>query len=61
MPRGRTNRILTSRVETAGESRAPDEVAVEEPLEIRLDGNLVGTTMRTPGHDFELAAGFCFT
>lgn len=61
MPRGRTHRILTSQVETAGESRAPDEVAVEEPLEIRLDGNLVGTTMRTPGHDFELAAGFCFT
>ncbi len=36
-------------------------LAVEEPLEIRLDGNLVGTTMRTPGNDFELAAGFCFS
>lgn len=61
MPRGRTNRILTSRLDGDGETRAPDEVAVEEPLEIRLDGHLVGTTMRTPGHDFELAAGFCFT
>ena len=61
MPRGRTNRILTSRVQSNGSSRGPDEVAVEEPLEIRLDGNLVGTTMRTPGHDFELAAGFCST
>jgi FdhD protein len=36
-------------------------VIVEEPLEIRLDGHLVGTTMRTPGHDFELAVGLCFT
>ena len=39
----------------------PDDLLVEEPLEIRLDTHLVGTTMRTPGHDFELAAGFCFT
>ena len=40
-------------------SRTPDEVIVEEPLEIRLDGQLVATTMRTPGHDYELAVGFC--
>jgi FdhD protein len=59
VPRGRTNRILTTRIGDGGPSRAPDEVAVEEPLEIRLDGHLVGTTMRTPGHDFELAVGFC--
>jgi FdhD protein len=39
--------------------RSPDELIVEEPLEIHLDGTLVATTMRTPGHDFELAAGFC--
>ena len=41
--------------------RMPDEVIVEEPLEIRLDDHLITTTMRTPGHDYELAAGFCFT
>ena len=35
-----------------------DEVAIEEPLEIRIDGQAIATTMRTPGHDEELAAGF---
>ena len=38
-----------------------DVLIVEEPMSIQLDGHLVTTTMRTPGHDFELAAGFCFT
>jgi FdhD protein len=37
-----------------------DEVAVELPLEIRLNGEPVAVTMRTPGHDFELASGFLF-
>jgi FdhD protein len=36
----------------------PDEVAVEEPLEIRIHGKPVAVTMRTPGHDEELALGF---
>jgi FdhD protein len=36
----------------------PDEVAVEEPLEVRLDGAPLAVTMRTPGQDEELAAGF---
>jgi FdhD protein len=43
--------------------RAPgleDEVAVEEPLEIRVDGRPVAVTMRTPGEDEELALGFLF-
>lgn len=39
--------------------REPDELVVEEPLSIQLDGVLVSTTMRTPGEDFDLAAGFC--
>jgi FdhD protein len=38
-----------------------DGVAVEEPLEIRIGGNPVAVTMRTPGHDEELALGFCLT
>ncbi|MBI2708964.1 MAG: formate dehydrogenase accessory sulfurtransferase FdhD [Actinobacteria bacterium] len=57
--RGRSETVLVRRVDASGSQRGPDELAVEEPLEIRLDGNLVGTTMRTPGHDHELAAGLC--
>jgi FdhD protein len=38
--------------------RARDLVAVEEPLEIRVNGAPVAVTMRTPGHDEELALGF---
>jgi FdhD protein len=39
----------------------PDRVAVEEPLEIRINGCPVAVTMRTPGHDEELALGFCLS
>lgn len=38
--------------------RRPDSLAVEEPLEIRLSGTPLVVTMRTPGHDVELATGF---
>jgi FdhD protein len=38
-----------------------DVVAVEEPLEIRVNGSPVAVTMRTPGHDEELALGFCLS
>jgi FdhD protein len=41
--------------------REHDLVAVEEPLEIRIGGAPVAVTMRTPGHDEELALGFCVT
>lgn len=39
-------------------SRREDVLAVEEPLEIRVGGSSLSITMRTPGHDFDLAAGF---
>jgi len=38
-----------------------DELAAEEPLEIRVRGRAISVTMRTPGHDAELAAGFLLT
>ena len=46
--RGRRRRVL-------------DELAAEEPLEIRVGGNPLAVTMRTPGSDFDLAAGFLLT
>jgi FdhD protein len=61
MARGRTAKVVTSRYDGGELRRAPDQLIVEEPLEVHLDGALVATTMRTPGHDFELAAGLCFT
>jgi formate dehydrogenase family accessory protein FdhD len=42
-------------------SDVEDDVVVEEPLEIRVNNCSAGVTMRTPGHDFDLAAGFLWT
>jgi len=55
----RTARRRITRIEVGGaESHREDLLAVEEPLEIRLGGTPLSITMRTPGHDFDLAAGF---
>ncbi len=59
MSRGPVAQALVRHVGPEGSRSAPDDLVVEEPLEIRLDRHPVATTMRTPGHDFELAAGFC--
>jgi len=42
-------------------TRKDDSLAADEPLEIRIGENPLSVTMRTPGHDVELAAGFLFT
>ena len=59
--RSRSESILVTNAHDGQRSRKPDELIVEEPMTVQLDGVTVSTTMRTPGHDFELAAGFCFT
>jgi len=52
-------RRRVTRVSLDGGSRSTeDDVAAEEPLEIRVGGRPLAVTMRTPGHDVELAAGF---
>jgi FdhD protein len=61
MARGRTQTVLVTRWDGVEARRGPDELIVEEPLAIQLDGHLVATTMRTPGHDYELAAGYCLS
>jgi FdhD protein len=52
-----TTEILSCRLGEAAVART-DDLAREEPLEIRVSGKNVAVTMRTPGHDKELAAGF---
>jgi len=49
---------IIRRKENGDHEYVTDEVAVEEPLEIRIGDRAIATTMRTPGHDDELAAGF---
>lgn len=46
------------RVSRGRRERTRDEVAIEEPLEIRVDGRALAVTMRTPGDDEDLAVGF---
>ena len=46
------------RISADGERRRPDALAAEEPLETRVNGRALAVTMRTPGHDVELAHGF---
>ncbi len=62
---GPTTRVRVHEVVDSGVRRHEDRLATEEPLEIRLGwpgspAARVAVTMRTPGHDFELAAGFLY-
>jgi len=53
--------VIVNQVRGNDVRRGPDELIVEEPMTIQLDGHVVSTTMRTPGNDYELAVGFCHT
>lgn len=53
-----TERRRTLRIRDGAVSTRPDTLVAEEPLEIRLNGRPLAITMRTPGDDFALAAGF---
>ncbi|MFB6607859.1 formate dehydrogenase accessory sulfurtransferase FdhD [Streptomyces noursei] len=53
-----TERRRVIRIRDGAVSSRPDTLVVEEPLEIRLNGKSLAITMRTPGDDFALAAGF---
>ncbi|MFC3348061.1 formate dehydrogenase accessory sulfurtransferase FdhD [Streptomyces echinoruber] len=53
-----TERRRVIRIRDGAVSSRPDTLVAEEPLEIRLNGRPLAITMRTPGDDFALAAGF---
>lgn len=55
-----TARRRMRRITPSGEIIRPDTLAVEEPLEIRVRGESLTVTMRTPGHDIDLVHGFLF-
>ena len=57
---GAAERVVV-RVRAGQASTSVDHVAVEEPLEIRLAGISLAVTMRTPGDDEELVAGFLYS
>ncbi len=69
IPRRRTARLKVTSLRDGARTSRSDVVAIEEPLEIRIsfvsegqrEQRSVSVTMRTPGDDFELAAGFLFT
>ncbi|GJF31410.1 sulfurtransferase FdhD [Kitasatospora sp. NE20-6] len=53
-----TARRSVLRIRDGVRTLRPDTLAGEEPMEIRVGGRPLAVTMRTPGHDFDLAAGF---
>ncbi|MGW5725040.1 formate dehydrogenase accessory sulfurtransferase FdhD [Nocardia beijingensis] len=53
-----TARRRMRRISPSGEIQRPDTLAVEEPLEIRIGGQSLTVTMRTPGNDIDLVHGF---
>ena len=61
MPEERIASVGVTRVTQGSVTRHEDVLVVEEPLEIRVGDKPISVTMRTPGDDYDLAAGFLFT
>lgn len=58
VPMTARRRVVRHDTTTGATTARPDSLAVEEPLEVRLSGKAFTVTMRTPGHDIDLALGF---
>jgi FdhD protein len=56
-----TERRRVVHIDDGFATERPDTLAGEEPLEIRVGGRAIAVTMRTPGDDFDLVAGFAYT
>src|SRR5438876_1577258 len=56
-----SRRVAIQKIEDQQLRHIDDDVVIEEPLEIRVNGESVSVTMRTPGDDFDLAVGLLWT
>jgi FdhD protein len=56
-----SSRVSVVKVDETLSQRVDDDVVIEEPLEIRVNGDSLTVTMRTPGNDFDLAVGLLWT
>ena len=56
-----SRRVRVVKVDETRPQQVDDDVVIEEPLEIRVNGESVSVTMRTPGDDFDLAVGLLWT
>src|SRR5580765_579185 len=56
-----SRRVSILKLEEQRSSRVEDDLVIEEPLEVRANGESVSVTMRTPGDDFDLAVGLLWT
>src|SRR6185295_13207885 len=56
-----SSRVSVVKIEEKQSRRVDDDVVIEEPLEVRVNGDSLSVTMRTPGDDFDLAVGLLWT
>ena len=54
-------RLSVVKVQEGRSQRVDDDIVIEEPLEVRVNGDSISVTMRTPGDDFDLAIGLLWT